>query len=49
VSLTEDQEEILIEFGRKLVRGLEDMPKRYQKMVDDHFWELLAETRKEKK
>ena len=49
MGLTKEQEEILIKFGRRLISRMKDAPWRYQKLVDDHFWDLLYEAKKEKK
>lgn len=36
-------EEILSDFKEKLLEEMEDMPPKYQKLVNDNFWELLAD------
>ena len=42
--ITKKQEQILINFHKKLLSNMKHCPYRYQKMVDDNFWSLLAET-----
>lgn len=33
----------LDEFARKLVDSQQDLPPEFQKVLDEHFWELVAE------
>lgn len=40
--MTDEESKILEEFKKKLIESQEDLPPEFQKVLDDHFWELLA-------
>ncbi len=39
----EKTDESIAEFHKKLVENQKDLPPEFQKVLDDHFWELLEE------
>ena len=41
ISEEEAADRILSGFASKLLDNMEDLEPEYQKVVDDHFWELL--------
>ena len=43
MTLTDDEEKILQEFAEKLLENQEDLPPEFQKVIDDHFWELVEQ------
>ena len=43
----EKQRKILEKFYNELFYGQEDMPEEYQKILDENFWDLIGDNKKE--
>lgn len=39
----DDNDKILEEFFDKLINNQESLPPEFEKVIDEHFWELLEE------
>ena len=38
-----EKEQILLDFGRKLLSRMHSMPPKYQQLISDNFWMLLTD------
>lgn len=43
------QDNVLDDFLKKFISEQEELPPEFRKVIDDHFWELIEDDKKENK